>query len=297
MAIEINHKRIEVLGALFRDFGIKNILIIEESDPQYEALRHLYNKVGDCGILALISIANALVSYQLTSKGEEYWWELAKWPRLSRRYINDPLEAIKEFKNFLENSTGNRFALKNKISRIDRLVRSEFHIEIYVKYLEYSKNIIDLVYRLAKIMRQDTSSKTIVFAAKMFYYSMRICNSPVYGISKIEMPIDRRVSLISYTSGLIDVMFGVHRVSDLLDKIMRQSKKVQGAWRRVSDISGIPPLNIDSVIWIIGRYIDKYNDPVNEAVDYIEKSTNNRISRKTIYPLVRELLLRKIRSL
>ena len=78
-----NSRIIEILKGI----GIEGAKYIEENiDPQFQAVNYLYEHVDDDKFVPLV-VANAIVSYQLSGKGEEWWWEFAKW--FSSRPVDD----------------------------------------------------------------------------------------------------------------------------------------------------------------------------------------------------------------
>ncbi|MCD6139921.1 MAG: N-glycosylase/DNA lyase, partial [Thermococcus sp.] len=58
------------------ELGIECARIIEEKvDLQFLALKNLHKNLGDDELFIKLVIANSIVSYQLSGKGEQWWLE------------------------------------------------------------------------------------------------------------------------------------------------------------------------------------------------------------------------------
>ena len=79
MAIKVNLERIEELSNLISSIGIKTIYYIEDHDNQFEAMKILYSGTKHAGYVCLLAVSNALISYRLSMKGEDYWLLFAKY--------------------------------------------------------------------------------------------------------------------------------------------------------------------------------------------------------------------------
>ncbi len=284
MAITINSHRVRVVGEALGRLGLEGIMAIEEKDPQYRALEHLVNRIGDCGSTALLAVLNALSAYQLSASGEEYWWEFA-------RYLftpSDPDSLARSFISFLASSRGNVASKDKKISRVRRLIASQTHIEIYAKMGEISKNLESLRLLLSRSLGKTGYEKTIVFAVKMFYYVSRICGYKPVLPKNIEIPVDRRVAAVTYSSGIADTSR-----PNPVEEIMRNYREAQRAWAVVSEISGIPMINLDSIIWLCGKYV-RDEKGVEKAYAEISGYVGEKIPKSVLLEAVSELLYRRI---
>ena len=92
----------------------------------------------------------------------------------------------------------------------------------------------------------------------MYYYVCRACGASVGG--EIPIPVDRRVAYVSLSSCLIRGCSSTLSVCsrDLIKP--RYRRHVISAWMEVSRKSGIPSYNLDSVVWVLGRYIESGNN-------------------------------------
>ena len=68
----------KLLQTIQENYSIENIEDIEKNDPTYQALEHLYLNLNNKEMFLPLVIANALVCYQLSNTGEEYWEEFAR---------------------------------------------------------------------------------------------------------------------------------------------------------------------------------------------------------------------------
>lgn len=284
MAIRINSDRIQAVGRAISGIGLEGVLAIEERDPQYRALEHLVRRLGDCGSAFLLVVLNSLSAYQLSSSGENYWWEFARYPFTPK----DPGGLVKDFISFLRSSRGNVAARDKKIERVMRIASSQAHIEIYADYGKIVEDLEVLREILKRSLKKEGSEKTIVFAIKMFYYVARICGYKPRIPMSIEIPIDRRIAAITYTSEIADTTG-----PDPVEEIMRNYREAQKAWSIVSKIARIPPINLDSILWICGKYA-RDDERVEKAYRELKSYVGDRLGGRELRGVVEELLRRKI---
>lgn len=254
MGYAINYKRVLELSRIIRSAG-EIIDLLEENDPQYTAIRRIIDKHG-CSYAALAAIANALVSYQLSTRGEIYW------TRFAEHIAGESLTSIRDLysvhRGFLALTPYNRIGLEYKIRRLHIFYNSILSSQLYHEPLAYCGMLDKLVSILARIYRVNVESKTIVFAGKMYYYVCKGCGvEDVAG--NIPIPVDRRIAYVTITSCLVaDKCIEPRRCSYNLMK-PRNRHLVVEAWDRISRETGIPCYRLDSLIWLIGRFI-KYRD-------------------------------------
>ncbi len=218
--------------------------VVEASDPQFQAVGRLL-RVHGLGPAAALVAANALVSYRLTSTGEEYWTEFAGY-MASRGSPRSGAEAVRLMEEFLRGSRGNRRLLEQKLNRLrraapllDRLLRSP------LDYLDLRR----LVREAASVLGARGDEKTIVFAAKMLHYLYRAAGLEPRGGEEIPPPIDRRMALLTSTSRLVEAS-----PSEIMT---RRRRDAVAAWLEVARLSGIPALRIDAVVWLPAQRIEQ----------------------------------------
>ncbi len=102
---QTNEEKADKLVEGLKELGIECARIIEEKvDLQFDALRHLRENLNDDETFIKLVIANSIVSYQLSGKGEDWWWEFSKY--FSQ---NPPEKSIVEAcSKFLPSSRTNR---------------------------------------------------------------------------------------------------------------------------------------------------------------------------------------------
>ncbi|WP_297497928.1 N-glycosylase/DNA lyase [Thermococcus sp.] len=213
---------VEILGEL----GLGCARTIEERvDLQFEALTNLRENLGNDELFMKLVIANALVSYQLTGKGEDWWWEFS-------RYFSSNLpekDIAKAYAGFLPSSRTNRRLIAGKLRRLERLEPFLDSLEIDDLRRFYFRDMMGLRDALALVLGSKKSAKTIVFAVKMFGYAGRIAF----------------VEFTSYPMG-IDIPDDV-RINAYTRRFTNESPV--SFWRRIALETGIPPLHIDSILW------------------------------------------------
>ncbi|MEL9991024.1 MAG: N-glycosylase/DNA lyase [Thermoproteus sp.] len=221
----------EEIVELLRRIGPEAILALEKRDPQYLAICKLCRARGEEDT-ARLAMLNALVSYRLAGKGEEHWEYFAEF--FSRRRSRDICE---EFLEYLKASPYLALARNAKIKRTLKACRYEPDLE------DLTKTWRDL----AALVGADTESKTIVFAIKILNYVYICCRGTERLLPmEIPIPVDYRVAKLSACLGLI-------RASP--EEALRRAREVQEAWNKVAKESGIPPLHIDTLLWLAGRAV------------------------------------------
>ncbi|MGB9729185.1 MAG: N-glycosylase/DNA lyase [Thermoprotei archaeon] len=247
MLVRINSENAVKLGKKLGLIGLKRVLILEEYDPQFIAIK-LLSKISDVELVSILSLANALVSYKLLSRGEDYWMEFAKY------FVRNPpkdLYSLPEIMlDFMKNSNGNKLFIEKKYQRLKILRDSGFLMKLKENFNYYINDLNMLRFHLAMNMNTDANSKTIVFSIKMLYYGFRASTGVVIPLPmNIPIPIDFRIATMSYITNIIDTDHEKKSLNEIAEIIMRNYKNAQEAWNIVAHTSQIPPLHIDSIIW------------------------------------------------
>lgn len=98
---------------------------------------------------------------------------------------------------------------------------------------EYYENMDSLLFNLSNVLSVDSSSKTVVFAVKMFGYVARLIYGFIPYPMSIPIPVDSRIR-----------KFFIEKYGKIEDKeIILEAN-------RLAKISGIPPLHLDSLFWV-----------------------------------------------
>ncbi|WP_456426350.1 N-glycosylase/DNA lyase [Desulfurobacterium sp.] len=195
---------------------INDVIQIEKSDPQFQAIKELstYYKDKRVSFVKLVVI-NALLSYQLPMRGEEYWKRFSEFFSVHSR--------IEDFPEFLK--LNNYRLLKTRLKRfekvkraVDEVFKTENDVEIAMKDI---KGLLD---KLSKALKQRKDAKTVVFAIKMFIYACRTMYDENLTAPKgIFIPMDSRIRSISEDKNF---------------------------WKRLEEETGIPLIHIDAVLWL-----------------------------------------------
>jgi len=173
------------IAEIISGIGVDGARFIEEHvDPQFQALLYLYERMEHKDLFVPLVTANALVSYQLSGKGEEWWWEFARW------FSEHPLDNVYGvYKVFLPGSKTNRRLTNVKLKRLERA--EQFLQSMNVN--KYYEDMIALQHDLAKVLSTQKNAKTVVFAVKMFGYAMRIATGEFRPYPmEVPIPVDSR---------------------------------------------------------------------------------------------------------
>lgn len=242
--LQANMHRVHAIASVLRRISPEAIDVIEFNDPQFKAVNMVVNAYGYKAI-ALV-VANALVSYRLTLTGEEYWIEFANWFIKARPRIGKADDVLNAFSSFLSVSKGNRILRVQKLNRLKRIAR------VIEDILEQPDRYLDLkllIRELAMSLKAKPFEKTIVFAAKMAYYTFKTLGYNARLEEVTVIPVDKRIALLTVTSGLLD--------TDPKNIMSRYRDTAIGAWREIARLSNIPLLRLDAIVWLPARGLEK----------------------------------------
>ncbi|WP_180706420.1 N-glycosylase/DNA lyase [Desulfurobacterium atlanticum] len=202
-----------------KSFSKDEIIRIEKNDPQYKALEELYNSMEDRLLFIRLAVINALLSYQLNMKGEEYWKRFSEFFSSKR--------GVEYFPEFLKRY--NYRILSGKLKRYEKVRDVVFCLlKTEEDLLYFSQNLNEFLEKLSKLLNQKRDAKTVVFAVKMFIYAFRIAfGKDIFAPCGIMIPLDSRISKIS---------------------------KDKDFWKRLEKETGIPLIHVDAVLWLSDNY-------------------------------------------
>ena len=213
-------KIIENPVKFFKNIKIREINNIEKKDPQYISINKLHQKmkgrdIDDEKYLRLV-VGNAIICYQLSGKGEEYWKEFYEYFSEKKEIKNE----IKELSLCLKKTKYNKRLTNIKMKRLKKL-------DSIINRINRNTTLKQLWILLGNKFGKD--KKTTVFSVKMFGYAKRILMKKIekYPI-EIPIPVDSRIKKITR-------------------EITSEDPKV--FWQKIAEKTGISPLNIDSVLW------------------------------------------------
>ncbi|ASJ06838.1 N-glycosylase/DNA lyase [Thermococcus pacificus] len=228
--IQIKYKsddeKVRELVSILRELGLECARTIEEHvDLQFDALKNLRGNLGDDETFIKLVVANSIVSYQLSAKGEQWWWEFSHYFS-----ANPPERGIAEaYADFLPNSRTNRRLVSGKVKRLEKLEPFLERLDMDALKGYYFGGMERLRDDLARALGSKRSAKTVVFAVKMFGYAGRIAFGEFVPYPMgIEIPDDVRIN--AYTKRFTN-------------------EPPVSFWKKVAEKTGIPPLHIDSILW------------------------------------------------
>lgn len=286
--------RVRRVSVVFRELGVPRILGIEEAvDEQFRAIKEFALRIGDPGWASLYCFLTGLVTYRLAMRGEDWWWCFSRlMPRVAGGSPPRGVEeAVGHVKTFLDLCRGALYQREQKKKRLERALRSRRALEMIVYDTE------EALFRSARLvlgsvsnaLNQDPSSKTLVFALKMAYYAFRGSTGVRRPLPMdVPIPIDTRVSCVSYSSGMIEAPGG-----DPVRVILSSPDVARGAWGLVSSSSSVPPLHIDSVVWVVGGFLGSRD--VDHARRMVESKLSRAVEPRLSSLVSRELILRACR--
>ena len=148
------------------------------------------------------------------------------------------------------------------------------------KFEAYASDLRSFWADLARAVGAKPRAKTVVFAVKMLYYSLRAAGFKVRGLPyEIPIPVDFRVSLMTLTSGLIaDGAADFRSEARLLRE--RGAELVRRGWGLVSELSSVPALNMDVVLWLVGGAVDRSNFSRKKVYLELEKVVGRTLEER-----------------
>ncbi|AEM39466.1 N-glycosylase/DNA lyase [Pyrolobus fumarii 1A] len=240
MSKHVNASRIARVASVLRKVSSEALDAAEANDPQFQAVVTIAGRHGEA-VVAIV-VANAVVSYRLNMHGEEYWtmygrfWSTRPTPTTADEVIKGVLEFMREVRVPVYEQKASR--LRKVYDLISELIEDP---RVFTD--------LELLYkRLVKSLGRNRYQKTSAFAAKMAYYAFRALDREVTRLDAIPVPLDRRFAVLTATSGIIpmhpDVIYT--RLRDVAEQ----------AWRRVSQDAMIPPVRLDTLLWLPARSIE-----------------------------------------
>jgi len=249
-----------MLYKLLKNYTLQDAIKIEQQDRQFLALKKLYeNKKFSDEIYILLVVINALISFQLSWKGEDYWEEFGgdleiygdfgertkleeknNWNHYKKTFSNHLKSSIYAFfEDLLKNGKNNRRFVDMKLKRVEKFLNNW----VRTWYKNYYKNMGKLAEDLAKIMNQQKDAKTIVFAVKMFSYAARNVFAYLeYFPFDLAIPVDSRLE-------------------NLYKKYVKENftkKEIKQCYLDLAKKLNIPPLHLDAILWVnYERFFDK----------------------------------------
>ncbi|UFX82893.1 N-glycosylase/DNA lyase [Candidatus Absconditicoccus praedator] len=236
------------LSKIVKNYSLVDIIDIEQQkDGQFVALQSSYENISHKDVNSASAkflkavLINALISYQLSGTGEDWWREFGIW--ISSDFDNIDIFSTKHWEEFLLSSQNNKRLVNIKLKRIQKISSFLDKIDSIGQLKYYYENMDVLNQDIAYYMNQKKTSKTVVFAVKMFGYAGRfVFQEMIYYPMSIGIPVDSRLLKI----------YSIEKSTKQPDLL-----EVNNFFDQLSKDSNIPPLHLDSLLWveIWGKYI------------------------------------------
>ena len=252
-----DEERAVKIGFSLRDPRLVEVFI--KSDPQFHSVAEIIERLGFIdGSLYIMGVA--LISYMLSARGEAHW-------RLAAQNARPPFS--QSLLDFVRSSPSLAKLRAQRLGRIEKYLRES--VPKLKRLLDAKVVDLDLVHRaLTESLGAGSDRKTVVFAVKMLYYSLMVVGRESTACETIPIPVDYRVALVTFTSGLLR---GWTCDQDL--KALAQSSRTRyrqeiiRLWSIVAREAKVPPLALDSIVWVSGLCIDKnlrHPDKIQECL-------------------------------
>lgn len=255
---------VERLISVLSEFNIYDVMRLEEKyDVQYSALKRLYESLDRPNVFLCLIVLNAICSYQLNCTGEEFWSLFSKYFSLNASRLSEIMNIesiVGMYSDFLSSCRCSKRLLAQKMKRISKVK------PLLAKVMEdpriYAEDPKLLQVELSKYLGAKWNTKTIVFTVKMFNYGARISLGVRRALPQdIPIPVDYRLKRISQSLGV--------------------KGDVQEFWQELSNKTGIPPLHLDTLLWVGYRYAmegkltddEKFNKLIEFLRGFLEAKT------------------------
>jgi len=232
------------LYSKLKKYNLDDAIRIEETDRQFIALKKVSNLIQSfpfdkrkekTNLYIFLVIANSLVCYQLSWKGEDYWEEFGEY--FSNPPLTPPSKKVLQNKDlindlivFLKQSKYNKRFINIKTKRLEKLRTFLEHFNWKWEY--YYNNMIELRDKLSELMNQKKDAKTITFTIKIYSYFVRNFYDFVEYPKEILIPIDSRLT-------------------NLFEKYKWNYTDIKKFYKDLSNKLNIPMLHLDWIVWTL----------------------------------------------
>ncbi len=255
--LHIHKINIMQISNFIQNYTITDILKIESQDPQFLSLKNAWinisNKlkkektsitISHKNCFLSLAVQNAMICYQLSGTGEQYRQEFSQtvdkdFEKLFSNYKSDKSN-LDRWKTFLQNSNYNKRINNIKYKKLEKM-DNFFHLQ--TNFTEFNKDLLSLYTKLLSFASSKNSNKTSCLACKIYWYSYAsITWADVYNFPmSVPIPYDSRLEKI-------------YKKNNPNPKATQ--KDVKQYYQNLSEKYSIPPLHLDSLLWI--EYWDKY---------------------------------------
>lgn len=228
------------LESYVAQYTFTDILAIEQSDRQFIALQEAWRQVSILGmpqdLFVYLVVQCALISFQVAGSGSDRWEEFAMKIVVDYSVLIDlDTKNTDWWYDFLTHSRYNKRLYNIKRKRLEKFGAMYNTLIAHKKLVDWYESMAWLCQKLAAIMQQSPDSKTITFSVKMFGYAARIVTGAfVQYPMTVRIPVDSRlIKVYEFSEG--------GKISE---------KNIQEFYQKMAEKYQIPPLHLDSLIWI-----------------------------------------------
>jgi len=271
-----------------KNYTLEDAIKIENQDRQFLALKKLYqNKQFSDNLYLFLILANALISFQLSGKGEDYWEEFAENLKINGdfgennwkwRWMMDNwrLKVYNFFENLLKNGKNNRRFIDMKLKRVKKfldnfklfennsiITDNQQKITVRIESLELRNN---KKWKLS-MMNKDFCDSTIELnKMKVYYKNMSKLAEDLAKImnqQKDAKTIVFAVKIFSYWARNVfwyleyfplDLILPIDsRLENLYKKYVKEDfskKEIKQYYQDLAKKLTIPPLHLDAILWV-----------------------------------------------
>ena len=233
--------KIRVINA-FSALSYEDFMAFDKAEPEFKALKSVYDKGVNERLLSIIGVAAALIDYMLPKGGARLFWsDLCRIAMAIE--IKSLSDVEKLFNIFLTTRTTRRLNLQ-KMKRA-QIFFNKVAGKILNNFESYRKNPNTLWDELTLCFNTKPWRKTIAFAMKVFDIVSLVCRNRYLKFSEMWIPVDFHIRELTIIFKLADES--------------AKNKAIIETWREISSRveriaqNGINLFRIDSVLWQIGN--------------------------------------------
>ncbi len=283
----VNLERVKIISDLLSSLGFNGIVRFDTLEPEYRALKTLYERGVEPAYLGLIAVSAGVIDFQLGAGGAERFWSTLVDAAGFFNNLNSLSQVEKLMESFLTKPVNAR-SIRLKRRRIRRIFESGFSEWFTENYDMVRRKPILLWRKLAYTIGSSMEKKTMVFAMKAFDISHLICFGDYADFPwDIPIPVDFHIRQVTVSAGLLEDYGSDSEVREAWIMVLKRVKdRIKG---------NIHLLRIDSLVWQIGKimYENGYdkNLSTKRIIDYMaEKADVDReFAVKLAYELTRFL--------
>jgi DNA-(apurinic or apyrimidinic site) lyase len=230
-------------------FSLDDILAIEHNDKQFVVLQNARNRINtttdkDKKLFVFLVMQCAIVGFQIAGSGPLRREEFADKIQTNWNVLQElQYDNVDRWYQFLTTSRYNKRLYNNKRKRLEKFAVAYNMLVENKSMLDYHQTMSHLRTQLSKAMQQDPYNKTMAFTIKMYGYATRIVTKHlIHYPMDIVIPLDSRLRAIAIQQ---DVKYNQSNDTHII-----------AYYQDLADKYNIPPLHLDSLIWI--DYREKY---------------------------------------